>query len=415
MPRILLLIPSTSYRVSDFIIAAHRLSVQVTVGSNERQVLESFNEGGSVTIDFSDINIAVEGILKFNNSFPVIAIIALDDSTGIIAAKASQKLGLKYNTPEAVMATGNKLLLRQALSKADLSTIKYNTIGLNDDPELIVPAINFPCVLKPFNLAASQGVIRANTQQEFASAFDRIKLLLLDLEKKTQKTIIPKILIEDYIEGEEVALEGIMINGKLNVIALFDKPDPLEGPYFEETIYITPSKKPREIQISIENMAEQAARAIGLTEGPVHIELRLQPGGQSNNQAGPWVIDMAARSIGGLCSRSLQFNEDLTLEDIILRHAINEPIEATLQPKASGVMMIPIPKAGTLEQINGMLPAQAVPGITDITISMRIGEQLVPIPDGNKYLGFIFAKANKPEDVEVALRSAHSKLNFEIN
>ena len=395
--------------------AAHRLGVEVTVGSNERQVLESLNEGGSVTIDFSNTTIAVKKICEFHDIYPVIAIIAVDDTTGTIAAIASQKLGLKYNTPEAVKATGNKLLLRQALGKADLSNIKYNTIGLEENPKLIAQATDFPCVLKPFNLTASQGVIRVNNKQDFILAFERIKLLLLDIKNNTQKEIIPKILIEDYIEGEEVALEGIMVGGKLDVLALFDKPDPLEGPYFEETIYITPSKKSLEVQASIKNMAEQAARAIGLEEGPVHIELRLQAKGQYNNQSGPWVIDMASRSIGGLCSRSLRFNDDMSLEDIILRHAVNKPIEATQQTAASGVMMIPIPKAGTLEKINGMLEAKAVQGITDITMSIRTGEQLVPLPEGNKYLGFIFAKSNTPRDVEAALRSAHSQLNFEIN
>jgi len=415
MARLLLLVPSTSYRVSDFVTAAHRLDVRVTVGSNERQVLESLNEEGSLTIDFSDPDVAVDKIEKFHFSSPLIAIVAVDDTTGTIAAKASQKLGLKYNSPEAVMATGNKLLLRQALSKADLSLTKYNTLGLDDDPIQIARRIDFPCVLKPLNLAASQGVIRANTRQEFVRAFERIKLLLLDIEKNTQKEILPKILIEDYIEGEEVALEGLMIDGKLTVLALFDKPDPLEGPYFEETIYITPSQKPLETQESIKRMAEQAASAIGLVEGPVHIELRVQSRGQSNNKTGPWVIDMAARSIGGLCSRSLQFDEDLTLEDIILRHAMNKPIEVNREAKASGVMMIPIPKAGTLERIDGTLEAQAVNGITNITISMTIGEKLIPLPDGNKYLGFIFAKADQPEDVETALRSAHSKLSFRIS
>ena len=415
MTRLLLLIPSTSYRVSDFVTAAHRLGIDVTVGSNQRQVLESLNEAGSITIEFSNPDVAVEEIKKFHNSFPIIAIVAVDDETGIIASKASQKLGFKCNSPEAVMATGNKLLLRQALSKADLSLTKYNTLGLDDDPIRIARKIDFPCVLKPLNLAASQGVIRANTRQEFVRAFERIKLLLLNIEKNTQKVILPKILIEDYIEGEEVALEGLMIDGKLTVLALFDKPDPLEGPYFEETIYITPSQKPLETQESIKRMAEQAASAIGLVEGPVHIELRVQPSGQSNNKTGPWVIDMAARSIGGLCSRSLQFDEDLTLEDIILRHAINEPIEVNREAKASGVMMIPIPKAGTLERIDGTLEAQAVNGITNITISMTIGEKLIPLPDGNKYLGFIFAKADQPEDVETALRSAHSKLSFRIS
>ena len=415
MARLLLLVPSTSYRVSDFVTAAHRLGIDVTVGSNERQVLESLNEAGSITIEFSNPDVAVEEIKKFHNSFPIMAIVAVDDETGFIASKASQILGFKYNSPEAIMATGNKLLLRQALSKADLSLTKYNTLGLNDDPLQIARRIDFPCVLKPLNLAASQGVIRANTRQEFVRAFERIKLLLLDIEKNTQKEILPKILIEDYIEGEEVALEGLMIDGKLTVLALFDKPDPLEGPYFEETIYITPSQKPLETQESIKRMAEQAASAIGLVEGPVHIELRVQSSGQSNNKTGPWVIDMAARSIGGLCSRSLQFDEDLTLEDIILRHAMNKPIEVNREAKASGVMMIPIPKAGTLERIDGTLEAQAVNGITNISISMTIGEKLIPLPDGNKYLGFIFAKANQPKDVETALRSAHSKLSFRIS
>jgi biotin carboxylase len=415
MTRLLLLIPSTSYRVSDFVKAAHRLGVDVTVGSNERQVLESINKGGTVTIDFSNPDSAIIEIEEFHTSFPIIAIVGVDDTTAIIAAKASQKLGFKYSSPKAVMATGNKLLLRHALSTSDLSSTKYNTIGLNDDPRKFSRKIDFPCVLKPLNLAASQGVIRANTQKEFVTAFERIKNILLNIEKNSKKEILPTILVEDYIEGAEVALEGLMIDGKLSVLAIFDKPDPLEGPYFEETIYVTPSRKPAYTQESIKNMAEQAAIAIGLTEGPVHIELRLHPSGQLNNKAGPWVIDIAARSIGGLCSRSLQFNENLTLEDVILRHAMNEPIEVNREPKASGVMMIPIPKAGTLEYIDGTLEAKAVPGITDITLSMTKGEKLVPLPDGNKYLGFIFAKADQPEDVEAALRSAHSKLSFQIS
>lgn len=415
MERLLLLIPSTSYRVRDFLSAAHRLGVDVTVGSNERQVLEELNQEGSLTIDFSNPKTAINKIENFHMAFPINAIVAVDDTTGIIAAKASQKLGLRYNSPEAVMATGNKLLLRQKLKKADLSSINYNTIGLDDDPSLMAKSIDFPCVLKPLNLAASQGVIRTNTQQEFVKAFERIKSLLLKLKTNTETAILPKILIEDYIQGEEVALEGIMNNGKLTLLALFDKPDPLEGPYFEETIYITPSKKPSKTQETIVKMAEQAANAIGILEGPIHIELRLLPTTQSSNKAGPWVIDMAARSIGGLCSRSLEFAGGLTLEDLILSHALNKPIDGKRQNKASGVMMIPIPKAGILEHIDGTIEAHAVKGIHNITISMQIGDHLLPLPDGNKYLGFIFAKANRPEDVENALRTAHSKLNFKIN
>ena len=410
MARLLLLIPSTSYRVSDFLAAAYRLGVDVTIGSNEAQVLKQITEGRTVTINFTDADIATNEIKIFHKSYPLTAIVAVDDATGIIAAKASQKLNLKHNDPEAIKATSNKLLLRQILNKADLPSPNHKSITLEENPRLHANNIDYPCVLKPLNLSASQGVIRANNQTEFVKAFERIKALLLDNDSRTKN----KILIEDYIEGEEVALEGLMVNGKLTMLALFDKPDPLEGPYFEETIYITPSRKSIEIQNSIRNMAEQAANSIGLKEGPLHIELRLHPNTRTSNKTGPCVIDMAARSIGGLCSRSLQFSDGLTLEDIILHHAIGKPIETNRENKASGVMMIPIPKAGILKRVDGTLDAQSVPGITDITISSTVGKQLLPLPEGNKYLGFIFAKADQPDEVEVALRTAHSKLNFQI-
>ncbi|MDP7601051.1 MAG: ATP-grasp domain-containing protein, partial [Rhodospirillales bacterium] len=278
------------------------------------------------------------------------------------------------------------------------------------DPKIAAEQVDYPCVLKPLNLSASRGVIRANDKAEFCTAFDRIKKLL-----QSPATTQIEILIEDYIEGEEVALEGLMVNGKLTVLALFDKPDPLEGPYFEETIYITPSRLPADIQNSIKNLTEQSANAIGLKEGPIHAELRTRPDARNSNEAGSWLIEMAARSIGGLCSRSLSFGDQLTLEDIILRHAIGEPVFPDRESSASGVMMIPIPNAGVLKRVDGTLVAQAVPGITEITISIALGQEVLPLPEGDKYLGFIFAKAVTPEEVETALRQAHDKLSIEIN
>jgi biotin carboxylase len=414
MPRLLLLIPSTSYRVSDFVTAAHRLGVDVTIGSNERQVLEALSDGGSVTIDFSNPDQAVAEIEVFHNNHPLRAVVAVDDVTSVIAAKASEQLGFRHNDPAAVQATGNKLLLREILSHADLASPNFRRIALEDGPTPMAQQTDYPCVLKPLNLSASQGVIRANDPAEFIAAFERIKTLVTDIGEKVPHKQAAEILIEDYIDGEEVALEGLMVEGKLTMLALFDKPDPLEGPYFEETIYVTPSRKSLELQDSIRNMAEQAANAIGLHEGPLHVELRVKPDARGSNEAGPWIIEMAARSIGGLCSRSLQFGDDLTLEDIILRHAMGEPVVPDREEKASGVMMIPIPKAGILERVDGTLDAQAVTGITDLTISIATGQKVVPLPEGNKYLGFIFAKADKPEDVEAALRAAHAKLEIII-
>ena len=206
-----------------------------------------------------------------------------------------------------------------------------------------------------------------------------------------------------------------MINGKLTTLAIFDKPDPLEGPYFEETIYITPSRKSGETQYLIKNMAEQAAHAIGLKEGPVHIELRIPPTKENTNDKGPCVIEIAARSIGGLCSRSLEFVDGLTLEDIILNHALGKPILPEREKLSSGVMMIPIPKAGGLERVDGILEAQATKGVKDLTITIPIGSKVLPLPEGNKYLGFIFAKDKTPQLVEHILREAFSRLRFIIN
>jgi biotin carboxylase len=415
MPRLLLLIPSTSYRVSDFLAAAHRLGVEVTVGSNERQVLEELSDGGTVMINFYEPEIAVGEIEEFHQRFPLNAVIAVDDVTSTIAVRASDQLGFRHNDPAAVHATGNKLLLREALSQADLASPKYRSLALDVDPASVAAEMDYPCVLKPLNLSASQGVIRANNQDEFVTAFERIKSLVKDIGEKVPQKVSTEILIEDYIDGEEVALEGLMVDGKLTTLALFDKPDPLEGPYFEETIYITPSRKSAEIQASIKNMTEQSANAIGLKEGPIHAELRVKPNAKNTNEAGPWIIEMAARSIGGLCSRSLQFAGNLTLEDIILRHAMGEPILPEREEKASGVMMIPIPKAGILERVDGTLDAQSVPGITELTISIATGQPVRPLPEGNKYLGFIFAKAEAPGEVEAALRAAHAKLEFIIS
>jgi biotin carboxylase len=410
MARLLLLIPSTSYRVSDFLSAALRLGVDVTVGSDQHQVLEGNTGSGTVALDFANPKMAAAEIESFHASHPLTAIVAVDDVTSHVAALASKNLGLPHNDPAAVRATGNKLLLRDALTKADLPSPKHLTLALEDDPKIFAGRVNYPCVLKPLSLSASRGVIRANNEAEFCTAFERIKKLLKSLASNQTE-----ILVEDYIEGEEVALEGLMVEGKLTVLALFDKPDPLEGPYFEETIYITPSRQPDDIQRSIKNMAEQSANAIGLLEGPIHAELRTRPQAKNSNEAGPWLIEMAARSIGGLCSRSLSFGDNLTLEDIILRHAVGEPVLPDLEAGASGVMMIPIPKAGILERVDGTLAAQAIPGITEVVISIALSQEVVPLPEGDKYLGFIFAKAETPEEVEIALRQAHAKLKFEIN
>ena len=404
--RLLLLVPTTSYRIGDFLDAAERLGIDVAVGSDQRQVLEQYSGGRTVTVDFKDLERGVAQVATYCGDYPLAAIIGVDDETTLIAAKASQALGLLCNTPDSVEATANKHRFRSRLANSGLPAPRFTLLPVSDDPARAARESFYPAVLKPLALSASRGVIRADNPTEFTAAFRRIGAILenADITGEAGR----HILVEEYIPGVEVALEGLLDNGCLTVLALFDKPDPLEGPYFEETIYVTPSRLAEEVQDAVAATVSQAVATLGLREGPIHAELRI-------NDGGIWLIEVAARSIGGLCSRTLRFCAGGRLEDLILRHSLGLPI-ATAEPDrpATGVMMIPIPAVGTLRRVAGIEAARATAGIEDVTISIPVGETLVPVPEGNRYLGFIFAAGDTPEAVEAALREAHGRLEFTI-
>ena len=404
--RLLLLIPTTSYRVGDFLDAAQRLGVDVAVGSNQRHVLEQFSNGRTVTLDFRDVERGVAQIEFYNREFPLAAIVGVDDETTLIAAKASKALGLPHNAPESVEATGNKYSFRTRLANSGLPAPRFRLISVDDDPLRAARDSFYPAVLKPLALSASRGVIRADDPAQFAAAFRRISAILDHADIRGEAA--SQILVEEYVPGGEVALEGLLEDGQLTVLALFDKPDPLEGPYFEETIYVTPSRLAVHVQDAIGAALNRAVATLGLREGPIHAEFRI-------NGEGVWLIEVAARSIGGLCSRALQFGAGGRLEDVILRHALGRPAPTIgLDPPATGVMMIPIPAAGVLRHVAGMEAARALADIDDVTVSIPIGETLAPVPEGNRYLGFIFASGDTPKAVEAALRVAHNELEFTI-
>jgi biotin carboxylase len=285
---------------------------------------------------------------------------------------------------------------------------RFRRIALADDPFMAARGVAFPCVLKPLTLSASRGVIRANNIDQFMAAFRRIAALLTRDDVEVTGDGARWLLAEAYVPGIEVALEGLVIGGRLHTLALFDKPDPLEGPFFEETIFVTPSRLPDAVQERIRGVSAAACAALGLSEGPVHAELRF-------NADGPWVLEIAARSIGGLCSRTLRFGTGLTLEELILRHALGRPIASLDRDRlAAGVMMIPIPRAGRLQAVRGEADARAVGAIEDVVITAHLQQDLVPLPEGWQYLGFVFARAESPAAVEAALRDAHARLSFEI-
>ncbi len=413
MARVLLLIPSATYRAPDFMAAAQRLDIEVVVGSDRGSPLEGVAAGRTLTVDLNDPQAGARQIAAFAQQYPLDSVVAVDDAGALVAAAASQLLGLPHNPFEAVEATRNKYLLRRRLQRGELLTPHYRLLSVDDEPATVAAELaaqgGFPCVVKPLALAGSRGVMRADDEAGFVAAFERLRAMLADPEVAADcGETAGQVLVEGYIAGVEVSLEGLLVDGELHTLALFDKPDPLEGPFFEETIYVTPSGLPAEVQDDIVESVQRSARALGLDDGPIHAELRV-------NDDGVWPIDVAARSIGGLCSRTLSFLAG-SLEELILRHAIGaDPPSYERTGAASGVIMVPIPSGGTLRAVRGVEQAEAVAGVSEVTITMRPGQRLVPLPEGSEYLGFIFAQGESPEVVEAALREAHAALEFEIS
>jgi biotin carboxylase len=402
MARVLLLIPSRTYRTHDFMAAANRLGIEVVVGSEHRPALAALMEGRHLRLDLASVTGSTERIVAFAKERPLDAVVAVDDAGTLVAAAASQALSLPHNSPESVSITRDKARMRERFQLAGLPTPRFLTASIDDDPAELAGAIRYPSVIKPLDLSASQGVIKVENASMLPEVFRRVARIVAGCRRASPGG---RLLIEDFIPGEEVAVEALLRRARLEVLAIFDKPDPLDGPYFEETIYVTPSRRTPETQAKIVDATSRAAAALGLSEGPIHAELRL-------NRDGIWMLEVAARSIGGLCSRTLRFGSGITLEELILRHAAGLPMPAhERERQAAGVMMLPIPTAGVLRQVEGQAEAKQVDGIDGLVITIPPGEALIPLPEGDRYLGFMFAHAPTPDSVEVALREAHSRLH----
>ncbi len=411
-PRVLLLLPTRTYRATDFLDAALNLDVEVVVASEEPATTKDLSPRDTLVLNFRDPTIGTQSIKEYAETRPIAAIVGVDDDTTMLATTASAALGLPHNPISSALATRNKLLLRQTLEDKGVSVPNYRRLSVDDDAEKNSRQIDYPCILKPLSLSASRGVIRADNPTEFITAFQRITSLLNKVKESrgTDAADDPYqyILVEDYISGIEIALEGILISGELKTLALFDKPDPLEGPFFEETLYITPSRLPDNVLEEIHKTTEEAATALGLQHGPIHAELRY-------NEKGAHLIELAARTIGGLCSRTLKFGTGISLEELVIRHAIGDSVDPfSRENQAAGVMMIPVPKAGILGEVREKKEAQNVENIEEVNITISVGAEVVPLPEGDKYLGFIFARGETPEVVEASLREAHQHLQFVI-
>jgi biotin carboxylase len=344
--RLLLLVPTTTYRTEDFVEAARGLDVDLVVASDQPNMMAGEFPDSLLTLPLSDPAAAAAEARAYAARLPIDAVVPVDDVTTMAAAAIGEALGLRANPVAAVGATRNKLAMREALARAGVPSPAFTSFAVTDDPRAAARGVAYPCVLKPLVLSASRGVIRADDEVEFAAAFARIAAILASPDVRELGSGAERILVEDFVPGFEVALEGLLSDGALETLALFDKPDPLDGPFFEETIYLTPSRLPAAAQAAVRATACAAAAALGLRDGPVHAELRVDRV-QGAHRA--WMIEIAARSIGGLCSRTLSFGTGMSLEEIILRHALDLPIASLVRERqAAGVMMIPIPNGGAL-------------------------------------------------------------------
>ena len=413
-PRLLLFLPSTTYRAAAFIEAARCLGIDLTVATDHRSVFDTAQPDKLLALDFGRPESVREQVRAFSGRHPIAAVFGVDDDTAVLAAHAAEALGLRHNSVAACVAARDKFRQRTLLAAAQVPVPPFALHRLDGDVAAAARAAPFPCVIKPIRLSMSRGVMRADDTDQFAAAVERLRAILAEPgAARACGEEAASYLVEGFVPGREFALEGLLDGGRLRVLALFDKPDPLDGPFFEETIYAIPSMLDAAGQDAVASCVERAALAMGLERGPVHAEVRF-------NERGPWLIELAARPIGGRCSAVLRFGAagDVSLEQLLLGHALGLSSFAdgawAMAGGAAAVMMIPVPRAGTLRRVSGVEQARLVPWIDDIVITAHPGDRLVPLPEGNRYPGFIFARAADAAVAVQAVRDAHALLALDL-
>lgn len=416
MKRVLVFAGKLGYQTRSFDAAARKLGVDLAFVTDRCHQLEDPWGDRAIAVHFESPEVAAYTVMEEvrREGGRVDGILALGDRPAVAAAYVARGLGLAYNHPAAVEACRSKLRMREVFREAGLRAPWFRAVALQPAPEPALLGITYPCVLKPMSLSASTGVIRANNREEFVAAAARVRRVLESPEILARREAnLDQMMVEGYIPGREVAVEGLLTDGELRVLAIFDKADTLEGPFFEETIYVTPSRLGEAQVREIERCAVEAVRALGLSHGPVHAEFRI-------NAEGVWPLEVAPRPIGGLCAGALRFvdqsgEEVIGLEELLLRHAAEMPVSSWLREKAaSAVMMIPVPSSGVLERVEGEELARSVAGVVGLEITARLHDYIAAWPEGSSYLGFLFARGESAEAVEAALRAAHGKLRFAI-
>jgi biotin carboxylase len=411
MSRVLLIAATTGYQTRAFDQAAAALGVELVYATDRCKGLDDPWHDAAIPVRFHEPAESIARLVDAARARPIDAVLGVGDRPAVLAARAAAALGLPGHSPEGAAAATSKPLSRGRFTAAGLPMPWFFTMALDGTFDAVADRIALPCVLKPLALSGSRGVMRADTPEAFTAAAARLRDLLLTPEIRALKDPAhDEILVEGFVPGPEFALEGVTDAGGLRVFAVFEKPDPLDGPFFEETIYVTPALLSRERLAEGAATVAHAAAALGLVHGPVHAEFRLSP-------AGTFVLEVAPRPIGGLCARALRFagrgEVGLSLERLLLQHALGDTLEGYgLEALASAVMMIPIPRRGHYAGVDGVEEARLVPGVDDVVVTAKPGQLMIPLPEGGSYLGFVFARASTPAAACEAVRAAHARLRF---
>jgi biotin carboxylase len=404
MARVLLLVPARTYRATDFLVAAGRLGLELMIGSDGALPL---SDQLVVRVDPGGLEASVERLV--DRCGQVDAVVAVDTPMLLLAAATAARMGLPHNPADAVLASTDKATQRHRWAAAGVAQPAFRVVPAGASPAAVRDAaaqVGFPCVVKAVSLSGSQGVLRVDDGAGAVAAARRIRQILDGAARPADEPL----LVEEYVPGWELSIDGLLSNGELTVTAVFDKPDIPDGPTFEETILITPSRLPPPILSSALGTAELAAAALELRYGPIHAELRLA----ARRGHRPTMLELAARSIGGLCSRALRFLDGASLEQLVLANALGARVTPQRVTGAAGVLMLPVERAGVLEAVHGRAAAAAVPGITGLSLTTPVGQTVQPLPDGDRYLGFVFAEGPTHLEVEEALRAARRRLRVVI-
>ena len=410
--RVLILSTTTGYQLRSFGHAAMELGIDLIFATDRCHALDDPWRDGAVAIRFHEEDAAVDTVVAAATRRPLHGVIAVGDRPVVLAARIAEALGLPGNPPHAARASANKRLARETLYRAGLRVPEFLPSSTRADVVPLAVRLQYPVVLKPVALSGSRGVIRADTPTQMVAAFQRVSTLLSRFDIRAQRYGSEgELLIESFIPGHEYAIEGVVTDGRVSAFAVFDKPDPLDGPFFEESIYVTPAAISAETERAILDAVQEATSAIGLRHGPLHAECRVNPGGV-------YVLEVAARPIGGLCSRVLRFASGRhrhSLEHVLLQHALGHDVSReSRETEAAAVMMIPIPCRGVYKGVSGQDAALLVPFVEDVQITAKLDQLLEPLPEAGSYLGFIFARAPLPGQVEAAVREAHRRLAFSV-